>query len=79
MKDFNFMKELFDAAPKDTLCLLMTEGIDHINVSKSKGNENISVSGRTSAFTVSYEIEIITYSTNKVINFNISKTTVDRI
>ena len=79
VKDFNFMKELFDAAPKDTLCLLMTEGIDHINVSESKGDENISVGGRTSALTISYEVEIIIYSTNKFINFTVSKTTVNRI
>ena len=79
IKDFRVMKELAGAAPKDTLCLLTTEGISHINVSESRGNENISVGGRTSAYTISYDIEIITYSTKTSIKFSVSKTEVNRI
>ena len=74
MEDYNFTYTMSNKCSKDDLCLLMTEGIESISISKEDASEYISVGGRTSTWTSIYKVDIVTYSTNKVISFEVSKT-----
>jgi len=79
MKDFNFTGTLAHSTSKDDICLLMTEGIESITISKDSGEEHISVGGRTSTWTFSFQVDIVTYSSKKVISFEIDKTETNRL
>jgi len=74
LNDYDFTYTMSNKCSKDDLCLLMTEGIESISISKEDSNEYISVGGRTSSWTSVYKVDIVTYSTNKVISFEVSKT-----
>jgi len=79
MDSYNVTKSLKNNCSKDNICLLMTEGIQSISITKEDADEYISIGGRTSTWTVGHKIDIITYTTNKVLSFEVSKSETNRV
>lgn len=79
MNEFRFTDSLARSCSKDDICLLMSEGIDSISITEIEHDEYISASSRTSTWTIEYKVDIVSYTTNKVLSFNIEKSTTDRL